>query len=140
MAQKNVEIAQRAMDAFNRSNLAVGAVDPFPWLREFCDPDIELDLSRREVDPEVYCGYEEFARRGAEVAEVWKELHMEVQEVIDAGESVVLFTHNKGVARSGVKLGVAIAYVLTFRAGKIIRWVYFGEDRPEALKAVGLEE
>ena len=51
MSQENVELAQRAMDAFNRSNLAVSAVDPLPWLREFCDPDIELDLSRRGIDP-----------------------------------------------------------------------------------------
>jgi hypothetical protein len=45
MSQDNVEIVKRAMDAFNQSNALVGASDPLPWLREFCDYQVELDLS-----------------------------------------------------------------------------------------------
>jgi hypothetical protein len=44
------------------------------------------------------------------------------------------------MAKSGVKLGVRVAHVLTLSSGKIVRWEYFGEDRDAALKAVGLEE
>jgi hypothetical protein len=50
MSELNVEIVKRALDAFNDSNVLVGPGDPLPWLREFCDAGIELDLSRQGAD------------------------------------------------------------------------------------------
>ncbi len=79
------------MAAFNESNALVGTGDPLPWLREFCDPDIELDLSRRAIDPDIYQGYEGFMRLGEQDANAWHESRFEVEDVIDAGESIVLF-------------------------------------------------
>jgi ketosteroid isomerase-like protein len=137
MSQENVETVRRAMDAFNQSNLLVGASDPLPWLREFCDPDLELDLSRRGIDPEIYYGYEGFLRLGEQDGDAWQEAHFEVEEIIDAGDEVVLFTYTTGLAKSGIKLGVRVGHVLSFRAGKIVRWQYFGEDRAACLEAVG---
>jgi ketosteroid isomerase-like protein len=130
---------KRAMAAFNESNTLVGAGDPLPWLREFCDPDFELDLSRRAIDPDTYHGYEGFRRLGEQDANAWHEARFEVDEVIDAGDSVVLFTHNTGLSKSGIKLGVRVGHVLTLSSGKIVRWQFFGEDRMACLQAVGLE-
>jgi ketosteroid isomerase-like protein len=126
------------MEAFNQSNVLVGAGDPLPWLREFCDSHLELDLSRRGIDPGIYHGYEGFLRLGEQDGDVWREARFEVEEVIDAGDRVVLFTYNTGLAKSGVKLGVRVGHLLTLRAGKIVRWEYFGEDRAACLEAVGL--
>jgi ketosteroid isomerase-like protein len=138
MSEQNVEVVRRAMDAFNQSNVLLGIGDPLPWLREFCDPDLELDLSRRGIDPEIYRGYEGFLRLGEQDGDAWLEAHFEVEEIIDAGDSVVLFTYNTGLAKSGIKLGVRVGHVLTLSAGKIVRWRYFGEDRAACLQAGGL--
>jgi ketosteroid isomerase-like protein len=140
VSQENVEIVQRAMDAFNASAVLVGESDPLPWLQEFCDPAIELDLSRRGIDPDVYHGHAGFLRLRSQDSEAWQMARFDVEEVGDAGDRVVLFTHNTATARSGAKLGVRVAHVLTLRGGRIVRWEYFGESRGEALKAVGLEE
>jgi ketosteroid isomerase-like protein len=139
MSQANVEIAKRAMDALDQFGGTVGGGDPLPSLREFFDPDVELDLSRQGVDPEIYHGYEGWVRMAEQYRDVWQEFRMEAQEIIDAGDSVVLFTHNTGLSRSGIKLGVRVGHVLTFRDGKIIGYQYFGEDRAACLESLGLE-
>ena len=140
MSQENVEIARRAMDALNQFDLMVGRSDPLPTLREFCDPDVEWDFSRRGVDPEIYHGYEGWVRIAEQFGEAWQELRLEIEEIIDAGDSVVLFTNMIGLSKSGVKLGQRASQVWTFRDGKIIRDQYFGEDRVACLEAVGLAE
>ena len=63
---------------------------------------------------------------------------MEIEEIIDAGNSVVLFTNMIGVSKSGIKLSQRVGQVWTFRDGKIVRDQYFGEDRAACLEAVGL--
>jgi ketosteroid isomerase-like protein len=140
MSQENVEIVKRAMDAFNQSNVLVGGSDRLPWLREFCDPRLELDLSRRGVDPEIYHGYDGLTRLGEQDSDAWQEARFEVEEIIDAGDSVILYTHNTGLAKSGIKLSIRVGHVLTLNGGKIVRWQFFGEDRAACLKAVGLAE
>src|SRR4051794_26777540 len=140
MSQENVETVERAIAAFNASAILAGEGDPAPWLREFCDPAIELDLSRRGIDPDVYHGHAGFLRLRSQDSDAWHESRFDVEDILDAGDSVVLLTHNTGTARSGVKLGVRVAHVLTLRTGKIVRWEYFGEDRDAALKAAGLTE
>jgi ketosteroid isomerase-like protein len=103
-------------------------------------PRIELDLSRRGIDPEIYHGHEGFLRLRAQDAEAWQLSRSELEDAIDAGDRVVVFTHNTGLARSGLRLGVRVGHVLTLSGRKIVRWEYFGEDRAAALKAAGLEE
>jgi ketosteroid isomerase-like protein len=138
MAKENVEIARRAMEALNQLDLMVGRCDPLPTLREFCDPDVEWDFSRRRVDPEIYHGYAGWVRIAEQFGEAWHELRMDIEEIIDAGDHVVLFTNMIGMSKSGIKLGQRAGQVWTFRDGKIIRDQYFGEDRVACLEAVGL--
>jgi len=75
-------------------------------------------------------------RRG--VREACREFRFGAEEIIDAGESVVVFSRNTGLAKSGVRLDVRAVQVLTFRDGKVINYRYFGEDRAACLQAVGL--
>ncbi len=138
MSQQNVEIAKRAMDALNRSNLMVGGGDPLPTLREFCDPDVEWDFSQREIDPEVYHGYEGWSRIAQQFGDAWQELLMDIEEIIDAGNKVVLFTNMIGLSKSGIRLSQRVGQVWTFRDGKIVRDQYFGDDRAACLQAAGL--
>jgi ketosteroid isomerase-like protein len=140
VSQENVELAKRAMDALNQSSLMVGGADPLPTLREFCDPQVEWDFSRRGVDPEIYRGYEGWSRIAAQFADAWQELRLEVDEVIDAGNDVVVFADMVGLSKSGVELRQKVGQVWTFRGGKIVRDRFFGVDREACLAAVGLEE
>jgi ketosteroid isomerase-like protein len=139
MSQANVEIAKRAMDALSQFGGVVADSDPLPSLQEFFDPDVEWDLSQRGVDPEVYHGYDGWLRLAEQYRDAWQEFRMELEEVIDAGDSVVLFTHNTGLSRSGIKLGVRVGHLWTVRDCKIFRCQYFGEDRAACLEAAGLE-
>jgi ketosteroid isomerase-like protein len=138
MSMQNVEIARRAIDALNQLDLMVGRSDPLPTLREFCDPDVEWDFSRRGVDPEIYHGYDGWLRIAEQFGDAWQELRMDIEEIIDAGSKVVLFTNMIGLSRSGIKLAHRVGQVWTFRDGKIVRDEYFGEDRHACLQAVGL--
>ena len=138
MSQENVETARRAMDALNRSDLMVGGGDPLPTLREFCHPDVEWDFSQRRIDPEIYHGFEGWLRIARQFGDAWQELRMEMEEIIDAGNDVVLFTSMIGLSKSGIKLSQSVGQVWTFRDGKIIRDQYFGEDRAACLHAAGL--
>jgi len=137
---QNVEIAKRAIDALNQSDLMVGGGDPLPTLRAFCDPDVEWDFSRRGVDPEVYHGYDGWLRIAAQFGEAWQELRLEIEEIIDAGDNIVLLTNMIGLSKSGVKLDQTVGQVWTFRHGKIVSDRFFGEDRVSCLKAAGLQE
>ncbi len=140
MSQENVEIARRAVDALNQSNLMVGGSDALATLREFCDPDVEWDFSRRGVDPEIYHGHEGWLRIAEQFGDAWQELRLEIEEIVDAGDDVVLFTNMIGLSKSGIKLSQKVGQVWTFRDGKIIRDRFFGEDRAACLHAVGLAE
>jgi ketosteroid isomerase-like protein len=139
MSQANVNTARRAVDALNQSDLMVGGGDPLPTLREFCDPDVEWDFSRRGVDPEIYHGHEGWLRIAEQFGDAWQELRLEIEEIIDAGDDVVLFTNMIGLSKSGIKLGQKVGQVWTFRDGKIVRDRFFGEDRAACLHAAGLE-
>ena len=70
----------------------------------------------------------------------WESYRVELEEVIDAGDEVVLLWHDYG-RRAGmaVEVRVAGAAVWTVRDGKIAR-VAFYLDRTEAFEAVGLSE
>jgi ketosteroid isomerase-like protein len=60
MPSENVDVVRRALDAVRRQDL--------PAFFELADPDIELDFSRRVIDPTVLRGHEgvrRFSRRSS---------------------------------------------------------------------------
>jgi ketosteroid isomerase-like protein len=138
MSQKNMEIAKRAMNSFNYSNFVLSGATPFPSLREFCDPDVEWDFSRRVIDGDIYHGYEGWMRFAEGVREACQEFRFAAEEIVDAGESVVVISRNTGLAESGIRLDAGVAQTLTFRDAKVVTYRYFGEDRAACLEAVGL--
>ena len=109
------------------------------WLDEFCDPDVEWDFSRRGLDGAIYHGYEGWLSFAEKFCGVWQEFHREVQEIFDADDTVVVFTRDTGVSKSGGKVANKVGQISSFRDRKMISYRYFGEDRMACLKAVGLE-
>jgi ketosteroid isomerase-like protein len=104
------------------------------------DPEIEIDMSRRMFDPEIYRGIDEVRRFRDELAASWGSYEVVPEEVLDAGDKLVamVIVRAQG-ALSEAPVEVRVAHVLTFRHGKLLRLEYFG-DREEALRAVGIEE
>jgi len=128
MSQENVEAARRCIEAY-RSGDYEGAL-------EYLAPDVVWEI-----------GQELPARGPDEVREVWRrwdaeweELETEADEIIDAGDRLVVAVRYRGRGRvSGVEVNDLIFEVHTLRDGRCIRKIEF-PTRAEALEAVGLSE
>jgi ketosteroid isomerase-like protein len=135
MSEENIEMVRRIFASRTRGDGA--------WLK-LVAPDFVMDYSRRLIDPFVIRGVDspEGAARGREQLEAWEEPpRMEPEELIDAGDKVLAFLHVSGRGRaSGAEVDTHVAHVLTFRDGRAVEDVYFGEDRAAALEAAGLSE
>ena len=84
MSQENVEIVRRVFELWNEGGVV--APDRRP---EFFDPEVQIDLRGRKINPAVYDGYDGLDRFGSDVDEVWDQFSIELLELIDAGPHVV---------------------------------------------------
>jgi uncharacterized protein len=132
MSQENVEIVRGSANAFLRGDFD-GAMQAF-------HTDIAFDLTRLSPDGEVYEGHEGVRTVMRRWLGTWDDYAMEVDEYIDAGDSVVIFFRESGRGKgSGVRTEQSVAGVWTLLDGKVMRAAMF-LDRTEALRAVGLRE
>jgi ketosteroid isomerase-like protein len=134
MSQENVELVQRAIEAYNRRDLDAvlgGTTDDFvqDWSRTI------------GPNPNVYRGRDEV--RG--FLESWwgafDQAAIHVDEIIDAGDSVVVVFHARVRGReSGAEArGPGAVQVWTVRGGLASSLTLY-QGRDEALEAVGLRE
>jgi ketosteroid isomerase-like protein len=135
VSQENVEIVREAMALVRRT----GVGEPEPRLFELLSPEMKLDMSRRTFNPEVYEGHAGLDRFRRERDEVWEEFLVTPEQMIDAGERVVVIESLRGRGRgSGVEIRSRSASVWTVRDGQVTHMATY-HDPHEALKAVGLE-
>ena len=135
MAQKNVEIVRRIYEGWGRGDFRVG------WDEGIYDPYVLLVL-RPEFGPDAraFCGASEVRAYTQGLLAAWESFTISGEEFIDAGESVVVRTHQQATGTgSGVPAEMGYFHVWTFRGGSVIR-VEAIRDRPEALLAAGLSE
>ncbi len=70
----------------------------------------------------------------------WSEYQHEVEEMIDAGDHVVVVARHRGKGRSsGVEVDWQYTTVITLMGKKVVRGRVY-DNRQEALEAVGLRE
>ena len=132
MSQENVEIVRRYYEATNK-----GEHDS---VAELMAPDIELDASRRRIEPGVWRGREEVLEAARKVRDAWQSLSVEPEELIPVGDRVVALVLNTARGKaSGAAVESRTGQVWTVRDGKLVRFEYFGTPE-EALEAVGLAE
>jgi ketosteroid isomerase-like protein len=138
MSQENVEIVRSLAEGFQQRQ--------HERAFEFYDPEIEWDASRAaEINPDlvgVYHGHEGVRSYWRNWLSAWSDLHFEVQDVLEAGDDVVLLIRNQRQwgRHSGLETEVPpYAMVFTFRGGKVIRWRIF-PGQESALEAAGLRE
>ena len=133
MPRDKVDVAKRAIDAFNRHDVEAFA--------ELATPDFELYGGIvRALGGDEYRGREGVERFRRDRSESWEEIQNVAEEFRDLGDRVLMLGTTKGRGRtSGAPVEVAGATILDFRGDRIWRIrAYF--DRAEGLRAAGLSE
>jgi uncharacterized protein len=131
MSQENVEIVRRFIEVTSETR-------DVPWA--LVDPDIVYVIDPPAWLAGTYRGHSELKDVLRRTWEVYDEFRFEIDEFIDAGDSVVALgaAHVRG-ALSGapaVQTGAAVGRV---RDGRIVAF-RANLNRDEALEAVGLRE
>jgi ketosteroid isomerase-like protein len=133
MSQENVELTQAGYEAFNR-----GDIDgPLA----ICAPDVEWHDAAAPLDTSAVTGKDAVRAFFETVMEPWEEIRREPDEIIDIGGDrvLVLFTQSVRGKGSGIEVDAQAGDLLTFREGRLARWIGY-TDRAQALAAVGLSE
>ena len=130
MSQENVEIVRRAF-AYE-----IYGVGDRAEAEAIFDPQVVMNPS----DEGPSYGFDAMRSDYERWASVFEELSVTIEEIIDAGDQVVVIAHHEGRGRkSGVKVDTRFYEVYTVREGRVSRVDEFTE-RAEALKAAGLPE
>ena len=131
MSQQNVEIVRRFAEGWERAD--------WDGMAELADPNIELHGTVGGVEEgRVRRGVSEIRRDFESNEEIWDEHRVEIEELIDAGDRVVLFQREYQRGRSsGVELVLDAAVLVDLRDGRIVRLQGY-MDRAAALEAAGL--
>ena len=132
MSEENIEIVQRAFDAFHSG-----------------DADRSEALALATIDPNVvYSPVEDGPSHGLNAIRdqferwesSWEELAETAEEFIDAGDRVVVTALYRGRGQgSGVPIEARFYAVYTLRDGRVVRVDEF-TDRAEAFEAAGQSE
>jgi ketosteroid isomerase-like protein len=134
MSQENVEVVQRAVEAYRRGDL-----DAF---LEEVDDDVEFDFSGvRGPYRGVYRGREGVRQLITAFREAWASITPLSTEYIAMEDTVVLAARARFEGRgSGIEVtGGGMGAVCTLRDGKIVRYQQL-QTRAEALQAAGVRE
>jgi ketosteroid isomerase-like protein len=90
---------------------------------------------------DTYHGVDEFLELQDAWMEVWGDLRVALDDVVDAGHGrvLVLFRQSGTAAASGVTLEEPMAMIDEFAGGRLVRQTYW-RDRAAALRSAGLDE
>ena len=134
MARDKVDVARRAVDAYNRRNLD-------SVFAELATPDFEwYPALIRALDGGGVRGREGVERFVVDTEENWEELQIVAEEFRDLSDRVLVLGRMKGRAKgSGVPVDQPFVNILDFRGDRIWRSrVYL--DHAEGLRVAGLSE
>jgi ketosteroid isomerase-like protein len=130
MSEENVEVVRKAI-AYEYYG-----VGDRPEAEAIFDPDVVLN----PADEGPSHGPDEMRYDLERWASAFEEFRVTFEEVIDAGDQVVVVAHHQGRGRgSGIEVDARFYEVYTVREGKVSRVDEYTE-REEALEAAGLSE
>jgi ketosteroid isomerase-like protein len=140
MSQQNVDFVTglfAGVDTLAKDAL-LAALPPF--IEQTCDPEIEWVEDPERADGRVYRGHEGVRDSWRRWLEDFDEYGFEVESISDYGERVLVVPVERGRGNvSGATVSSRLHAVVSFRAGKILRYQEF-YDVAKALEAVGLRE
>ena len=129
MSDQNLRVVKRIYQSFER--------DDWSGLDQLFDPEVQLHGTSGGLSEGNVAQGVEAVRQTFDVwdGEAWEEIRLDVEKLIDAGDQVVAFQHERRRGRgSGVEVESQTAVVFGFRDGRVIRLQGF-MDRDEALRA-----
>ena len=131
MSQENVEIARKAIEAWNAGDM--------DRLRDLYDPAAVYTTPPDWIDSGPYLGRDAIIKQFRELRDVWQDdSSFGRPELLDAGDHVVVQIPFRSATR-GLALSTELAWVYTLRDGLIVTLAFF-HSKAEALEAVGLGE
>ena len=123
------EVLRRTYEALARRD--------FVALEELADPDFEMDLTERVLNPATYHGAEGLLRFLGEIDDLWASMDIDVERVIERGDEVLAVLMVTLTGRgSGVEMESRIAQRWTLRDGRLLRMKLYG-DADAAVAAFG---
>ena len=132
MARESVEIAKRAIDAFNRAD-----VEAFIKLTT---ADFEWSPSMVAIEGEIFRGSEGIAAYFASLSNAWKEFSILPGTYRETGDVVIMLGGLRGRGRnSDVTVDSSLGMAFDLRGPKIARIRGF-LDHAEALRVAGAGE
>jgi ketosteroid isomerase-like protein len=134
MSEENVEIVRKAI-AYEYDGVG-GRVEA----EAIFDPQVVMNPIHEGLDEEPAYGPDAMRDDWKRWASAFEELNVTFEEIIDAGDQVLVVAHHHGRGRkSGVIVDARYYEVYTLRDGKVSRVDEYSE-RDEALEAAGLSE
>jgi ketosteroid isomerase-like protein len=136
VTQQNVENLRAVLESWNLQAWSRGEAD-----MSLLDPKVAYeDTNLPDHVGETYRGHKGVARATARWIEPYEELTSELEQIVGEDDRLVSIHRVRGRARySGIEAEGPLAYLWTFRAGKVIHFQSF-RDPEEALDAAGLRE
>ena len=139
MSQENVEIVRRAYEAVNRWGVHPGG-ERNPEIPPLLHPEIEFHTYESVPEPGVYRGREAVIEYHERVFGRFESFRIELEELISAGDPVVIISRQHTVPRDSEREIVQrVVEVWTIRDGMLAERKPFS-TRAEALEAVSLSE
>ena len=125
----NVEICQRALDAFNRG----GMEDALQYIAD------EVEVYDPDLPPGSYRGHQAILRIMRELMSGFRDIQVLEFRTVPAGDRVVGLARTLRTGeKSDLQVEMSTAHTLTFRNGKIVYWRLY-LDQQEALADAGLD-
>jgi ketosteroid isomerase-like protein len=115
---------------------------PDEELAEVFAPDVEMDFTVRVFNPKVYVGYDGLREFRAEAAEVWEELVITTEELIEHGDRVLVLSHVHARGRgSGIEIDTHGAGIWTVKDGRLWRYRLLRSEasRDDAIAALSAQ-
>jgi ketosteroid isomerase-like protein len=132
MSHQNVATANRAIDAFNGTD-----IDAFTALTT---PDFEWSPSMVAIEGEIFRGREGIEKYFASLNNAWERFHILRDGFRDVADVVIMLGRLEGRGKaSGIEVVEPLGMVFDFRHGAISR-IRGYLDHGEALQAAGLGE
>jgi ketosteroid isomerase-like protein len=129
LSEENLAIIREGFRAFAQGEVAA--------LADLLDPEVEWQALE---DPTPKHGFDGVLESIAGWFEVWDDFHIDLEELIDAGESVVAVVKERGrVSGSDREVTERFFQVWTMRSGKVIAFREY-KTRDEAFEAVGMSD
>jgi uncharacterized protein len=128
--QERVEIVRGIYERWSEGDFRAAA--------EFFDRHVLLVMGREFPEAGLYLGVERVAEYTRDFLEPWAQITIEAEEIVEAGDSVVVAVIQRGVGgASGAPTEFSYFHVWSWRGHKVIRIDTF-RGRVEAFEAAGL--